>query len=74
MTSIVKLYYVNELYPAFLENKYGLAKNLPTCYGRTKSFAGLTPPIELELKKIASYRRPAGARIPQKRDFFLPYL
>jgi len=44
-------HFVNELYPAFLEDKYENVKNLPSCYGKTRSFNNITPPIELVLKK-----------------------
>ena len=44
-------YVVTELYPAFLENKYETTKNLPSCYGRAKTFASLSPPTELDLKR-----------------------
>ena len=44
-------YFTNELYPAFLENKYEHVKNLPSCYGKTRSFNNIAPPIELVLKR-----------------------
>jgi len=44
-------YVVNELYPAFLEEKYESTKNLPSCYGKTKDFKNIAPPVELILKK-----------------------
>ena len=44
-------YVVTELYPAFLERKYETTKNLPTCYGRARTFASLSPPVELDLKR-----------------------
>jgi hypothetical protein len=44
-------YVVSELYPAFLEQKYETTKNLPSCYGRAKTFASLSPPVELDLKR-----------------------
>jgi len=44
-------YVVNELYPAFLEEKYESTKKLPSCYGKTKDFKNIVPPVELILKK-----------------------
>jgi hypothetical protein len=41
----------SELYPAFLENKYGNVKELPVGYVKSKTFASITPPTELILKK-----------------------
>lgn len=40
---------VNELFPAFLEDKYENTKNLPACYGKEKLFSSITPPVELVL-------------------------
>jgi beta-galactosidase len=42
---------VTELYPAFLENKYGNIKNIPVGYHKVKAFASVIPPIELTFKK-----------------------
>lgn len=44
-------YVIGELYPSFLENKYGSVKNLPACYGKVRSFSAITPPVELILKR-----------------------
>jgi len=41
----------SELYPAFLENKYGNIKDLPAGYPKSKTFSGIGPPVELNLKK-----------------------
>ncbi len=44
-------YVVQELYPAFLEDKYEEPKKLPICYGKAKSFGSITPPTEITIKK-----------------------
>ncbi len=44
-------YVVSELYPAFLEDKYENVKNLPSCYGKNRSFNGILPPTEITVKK-----------------------
>jgi beta-galactosidase len=41
----------SELFPAFLENKYGNIKELPAGYPKSKTFASIAPPAELTLKK-----------------------
>ena len=42
---------IGELYPSFLEDKYENTKNLPSCYGKNKSFSSIAPPIEITVKK-----------------------
>lgn len=41
----------SELYPAFLENKYGNIKELPAGYPKSKAFSNIAPPVELAIKK-----------------------